>query len=79
MPSPLVAPGAIFQGSAPLTNGVTVTIGGVPATVSYAGLVGTGLYQINVAVPALANGTYPVLATVKGVTSQSGVTVKVQN
>ena len=55
------------------------TMGGVPATVSYAGLVGTGLYQLNIMVPAMSNGTYPVLATVKGVTSQSGVTLKIQS
>ncbi len=77
--SPAVAPGVVFQGSAPLTNPATVAIGGVQATVSYAGLVGTGLYQLNVAVPALANGTYPVLVTVKGITSQSGIVLKVQS
>src|SRR5882724_11540570 len=75
--SPAVAPGVVFQGSAPLSNTPTVTIGSANAVVSYAGLVGTGLYQLNVAVPALASGTYPVLATVKGVTSQTGVTLKV--
>jgi uncharacterized protein (TIGR03437 family) len=77
--TPVVAPGTIFQGSAPLNNTATVTIGGVSATVSYAGLVGTGLYQLNVVVPSLSNGTYPVLATVNGVTSQTGVTLKVQS
>ena len=45
-------------------SAATVTIGGVSAVVSYAGLVGTGLYQLNVAVPSLANGTYPVVATI---------------
>jgi uncharacterized protein (TIGR03437 family) len=75
--SPAIAPGVVFQGSAPLTYTPTVTIGGAQATVSYAGLVGTGLYQLNVAVPALASGTYAVLATVKGVTSQTGVNLKV--
>ena len=73
----MVAPGVVFQGSAPLVNSVAVTIGGVAAVVSYAGLVGTGLYQLNVAVPALANGSYPVVASVNGVSSQSGVVLKV--
>ncbi len=75
--SPAVAPGVVYQGSAPLVSAATVTIGGVSAAVSYAGLVGTGLYQLNVAVPSLANGTYPVVATINGVSSQSGVTLKI--
>jgi uncharacterized protein (TIGR03437 family) len=76
--SPAVAPGTVFAGSAPTVNAVTVTIGGVPAVVSYAGMVGAGLYQINVTVPSLANGTYPVVAQVAGATTQSGVSLTVQ-
>jgi uncharacterized protein (TIGR03437 family) len=75
--SPAVTPGVVFQGSAPLVAAATVTIGGMNAVVSYAGLVGTGLNQLNVVVPALAAGTYPVVATVGGASSQSGVTLKV--
>jgi uncharacterized protein (TIGR03437 family) len=75
--SPAVTPGVVFQGSAPLVTPATVTIGGVAAPVSYSGMVGTGLYQINVTVPALASGTYPVVATVGGVASQNGVSLKV--
>src|SRR5205814_1329016 len=72
-----VAAGAVFSGSAPTTNMVTVTIGGVPASVSYSGLVGTGLYQLNATVPPLANGTYPVIATVGEVNTQTGVSLKI--
>jgi uncharacterized protein (TIGR03437 family) len=75
--SPAVTPGVVFQGSAPLAGAASVTIGGVNAVVSYAGLVGTGLYQLNVVVPALASGTYPVVASVGGVSSQGGVVLKV--
>jgi uncharacterized protein (TIGR03437 family) len=75
--SPAVAPGTVFTGSAPTTSVVTVTIGAAPAVVSYAGLVGAGLYQINVTVPSLADGTYPVFAQVAGATTQSGVSLKV--
>jgi uncharacterized protein (TIGR03437 family) len=77
--TPAVEPGVIFQGSAPVTAAPAVTIGGAPAVVSYAGLSGTGLYQINLTVPALADGAYPVIATVNGVTSQSGVILKVKS
>jgi uncharacterized protein (TIGR03437 family) len=76
--NPAVAPGVVFNGSSATTNAVTVTIGGVPATVGYSGLVGAGLYQINVTVPPVAAGTYPVLASVDGATSQSNVMLKVQ-
>jgi uncharacterized protein (TIGR03437 family) len=76
--SPGVTPGVVFQGSAPLVTPATVTIGGVAAVVSYSGLVGTGLYQINVTMPVLASGTYPVVASVRGVSSKSGVSLKIQ-
>lgn len=63
--TPSTAPGLVFTGAYPTTNAVTVTIGGVSATVSFAGLVGAGLYQINVEVPAgLSSGDYPVVASV---------------
>ena len=65
--------------SAPTSNAVTVTVGGAPAAVSYSGIVGAGLYQINVTVPSLTAGTYPVIAQVAGVNTQTGVTLKVQS
>jgi uncharacterized protein (TIGR03437 family) len=74
-----VAPGMIFQGSLLLSNTVTVKIGGVAAEVSYAGLVGAGLNQINVTVPALPSGEYPVVAEINGVTTQDGVLLKIQS
>lgn len=74
-----VAPGMIFQGAVLLSNTVTVKIGGMVAHVSYAGLVGAGLNQINVTVPALPSGDYPVVAEVSGVTTQDGVLLKIQS
>jgi uncharacterized protein (TIGR03437 family) len=71
-------------------NAVTVTIGGQTATVSYAGWVGdsvAGLYQINALVPAKANPSkatppavtaVPVVVTVGGANSQTGVTMFVK-
>jgi uncharacterized protein (TIGR03437 family) len=60
---------------------VTVTIGGVAAEVRYAGgapgLI-AGVMQVNVMVPAGVSGTAPVVLTVGGVASQSGVTVAVR-
>lgn len=75
--TPAVTPGVVFSGSAPLAAPATVTVGGAPATVTYSGLVGTGLYQLNIVVPNLTSGSYPVVATVNGVASQSGVMLKI--
>jgi uncharacterized protein (TIGR03437 family) len=70
--------GAVFSGAYPATNNVTVKIGGVNAPVSFAGLVGPGLYQINVIVPTgLTLGDNAVVATVGGVSSQAGALLKV--
>ncbi len=73
-----LADGTVFSGSYPTSNTVTVTIGGVAAEVLYAGLVGAGLYQINVRIPAnLADGDHVVRASVAGLSSQTGALVKV--
>lgn len=75
---PAVAPGLVFEGSYPLTSSVSVTIGGMDAPVSYAGLVATGLYQLNVTIPNLGDGDHEVIATVGGVGSPAGPLLKVQ-
>ena len=56
---------------------MTVTIGGVPATVSFAGVAGAGLYQVNVTVPSLNAGDHSVLAQVADQTTPSGVLLRV--
>jgi uncharacterized protein (TIGR03437 family) len=56
-----------------------VQIGGLPATVSFAGVIGPGLYQLNVIVPSSApNGDLPVTASYNGSNAPSGglLTVK---
>ena len=60
-------------------NSVQVTIGGVNASVSYAALVESGVYQLNVTIPTgLANGDAAVIATIGGLQTQSGVSITVQ-
>ena len=72
------ATGSFFTGAYRTTNGVTVTVGSQDAEVLWAGLVGPGLYQINVRIPAgLADGEYPVVATVSGSKTQSTALLKV--
>jgi uncharacterized protein (TIGR03437 family) len=58
---------------------VTVSIGGHPADVLFAGLTPAyvGLTQVNLKVPILAPGTYPMVITVNGVASNAAlITVK---
>ena len=57
---------------------VTVSIGGIPADVRFAGRVGPGLYQINVTVPAdLPSGDHPVIASVAGMSTQCEALLKI--
>ncbi|MBL8238260.1 MAG: CotH kinase family protein [Bryobacterales bacterium] len=69
-------------GASMAVSNTTVTIGGQSATVAYAGNAPgsvQGLYQVNATVPAnAASGALPVVISVAGVASQSGVTVHVQ-
>ncbi len=70
--------GVVFTGAYPTANNVTVALDGSPAEVLWSGLVGPGLYQINVRVPAsLSDGDKTVVATVGGVNSPSGAKLKV--
>jgi uncharacterized protein (TIGR03437 family) len=56
-----------------------VTIGGVEATVTFAGLISPGLYQFNVVVPnSLPAGDAPISATYNGATTQSGMLITIQ-
>jgi endo-1,4-beta-xylanase len=61
---------------------VTATLGGLTALVLYAGPAPgevNGVMQVNVTVPSgLASGAQPVIITVGGVASQSGITVAIQ-
>jgi uncharacterized protein (TIGR03437 family) len=72
------ATGTVFTGAYETNSPVTVTIGGVSADALWAGLVGPGLYQINVRVPAaLSDGEHAVIASVSGLSTQSGTRVRV--
>jgi len=63
----------------PLPVMPTVTIGGATATVTFAGLTEAGLYQINVTVPpSTPSGDMPVVASLNGLTTQSGAIITVQ-
>lgn len=79
--NPAVGANRITETLAPVAAPVTVTIGGQPATVAFAGLVApfARLYQVNVQVPAgLAAGDHSVAIHTGGVSSPAGVLLTVQ-
>jgi uncharacterized protein (TIGR03437 family) len=72
-----VQSGSVMQ-SGVLTPAPVVTIGGVVATVQFAGLVGPGEFQFNVVVPAgLDNGDQAIIATYNGASTQAGTLLTV--
>lgn len=72
------APGLVFSGADQDTNTVTATVGGQPATVLWAGLVGAGLWQITLQMPGgLTAGDNKVVLAVNGNTTQAGVSLNV--
>jgi uncharacterized protein (TIGR03437 family) len=71
----LVSPGAVDDTADSTAGTATVTIGGIPATVLYAGLTpgDAGLYQVNLVVPqGIQSGNQPIVLEVNGGTSPSG-------
>ncbi len=67
------------QQSGSLPTLPVVTLGGIPATVQFAGLISPGLYQFNVVVPAgLPSGDNAITATYGGQSTQPGVLISTQ-
>jgi uncharacterized protein (TIGR03118 family) len=76
--NPAITNGTIVAVPLTVATAPTVTIGGVTATVVYAGLVSAGVYQLNVIVPAgTAAGNAPIVATVGGFSSSATAIVTV--
>jgi len=74
-----VQSGSVSQ-SGTLSPLPVVKIGGVAATVQFAGLVAPGEFQFNVTIPAsLANVDQTVTATYGGVSTQSGALITIHN
>lgn len=59
-----VPAGKLYASATPVTSNVSVSIGGVNAKVAFAGLVGAGLYQLNVVVPPSIHGDQLIQANV---------------
>jgi uncharacterized protein (TIGR03118 family) len=76
---PAFPAGQIVTAAAPLAAPATVTIGGMPASVSFAGLVEAGVYQVNATVPVSAlSGDNAITVQVGGYTSPGGVFLTVR-
>jgi uncharacterized protein (TIGR03437 family) len=79
--APTVLAGQVISSPAVLADPsqLHIRIGGVPATVKYAGIVLAGEYQFNVVVPALPDGDQAITADIGGVFTQSGLSIPVKN
>jgi uncharacterized protein (TIGR03437 family) len=82
--NPAVAPGALAPGAASTTNAPVVTVGSVtlsPSDVLYAGVSpgSAGLYQLNIRVPAMGDGDYPVTLSLGSFTTPAGGYITVKN
>ena len=79
---PTVAPvpaGKVFAGVTNMVTKPQVTLGGVPLTLDFAGVIGAGLYQLNFKIPDnVGTGDLAFRATVNGLQSQANVFIPVQ-
>jgi uncharacterized protein (TIGR03437 family) len=73
------SPSGVIVGSPISYSGaVTVNVGSAAGTVTFAGLVAAGEYQVNVTLPAgLAAGNYALTLAAQGQSSQAGVTLPI--
>jgi uncharacterized protein (TIGR03437 family) len=70
----------ILAQAVPLATTPSITIGGMPAKVLFAGLASNGLVQLNVTVPAsLPNGDAPIVASVNGVQTPVNLFLTIHN
>jgi uncharacterized protein (TIGR03437 family) len=77
--NPPYSTGVAFSGAYQLTNSVTATVGNIPAQVDFAGIVGAGLYQINITIPAgTGTGNVPLVLSINGLQTQSNVSLPIQ-
>jgi uncharacterized protein (TIGR03437 family) len=79
--TPPIPSGQVVTSAAPVVNlsAITATIGGLPATVQWAGITMAGVWQLNVQVPLGApTGDAAIVAQIGGKSTQGGAFVTVQ-
>ena len=74
----MIAANRIVTTAAPVTGAVSLTIGGRPANVSFAGQVGAGLCQVNAEIPQLTSGDAEVILTIGAFTSADAAFITIQ-
>ena len=78
--NPAFSDGQVISTPLPVATMPTVSFNGTPAQVTYGGLVGAGIYQFNVTVPAtIPDGDTPVTATVGTFTSAATAIITVHH
>jgi len=80
--SPPTPAGETVSGAHPLESltALTISIGGLPAKVVFAGMTATGLYQFNVQVPStIPDGDAKVVATIDSARTQDGTVIPVHH
>ncbi len=80
--TPVIPAGQLVEQVTALQTSFGITFGGVPATVTYAGLGpdNVGLYQFNMVVPNVAaSDTVPVVFTLGGVNSTQSLVIAIGN
>jgi uncharacterized protein (TIGR03437 family) len=78
--TPAVTNGTVVTTALPLAAMPTVLFNNVAGNVVFAGLTATGLYQINVTLPAtLPDGDIPVVVQTGGVSSPTGALITIKN
>ena len=78
--NPAAVNGQVQSGAAALVQNPVIKFNGATGNVQFAGLTGTGLYQINVQVPAdVEDGTVNVSAIIGGATSPSGSVITIKH
>ena len=70
--------GKPFAGATPILDSILVQVNNVTAQVPFAGLIGAGLYQINVVIPNVPSGDQLLRVNVGGPNAQSGIYIPVQ-
>ena len=80
--NPAAPDGQVFTQAYPAANlaNFKVTIGGIAANVTFAGLVGPGLYQIDIQIPTgLIGGDQPLVLSVNGVAAQANLSLSISS
>jgi uncharacterized protein (TIGR03437 family) len=79
--NPVVDAATLFSGAAPIEspNDLSILVGAQRATVEFAGLVGSGLFQFNIVVPNVADGDQTLVAQIGGLRTQSTIRLAVNS